>query len=56
MTEKKYCSSCQVLKAMDQLQKVETSSKIKRWICLACLDRKGTGWYGKKAAERIKSA
>jgi hypothetical protein len=50
MTEKRYCTSCQVMRPADYGKMIK-AGKINRWKCTACFERINIPRYAKKGSK-----
>jgi hypothetical protein len=51
VTEKRYCTSCQVMRPADYGKMIK-AGKINRWKCTACFERINIPRYAKKVQEK----
>ena len=52
MTEKRYCTSCQIMRPADYGKMIKTA-KNNRWKCTACFLRINTPRYAKKSNQNL---
>jgi hypothetical protein len=51
MTEKRYCTSCQVMRPADYGKMIK-AGKVTRWKCTACFERINIPRYAKKGQKK----
>jgi len=52
MTEKRYCTSCQIMRPADYGKMIQGGNKINRWKCTACFERINIPRYKSKAQDK----